>query len=165
MVTASFIIGELVNGLKIREVSGVLLLAVCAWFIHGYHPTSKTPRFTCPESKRSCNPGYSAPCRIFPVACASDAVPEPHRSLRALDHLPFDVALLLWHLASIFLFLISCYGLSSRCFTAPQARWAGVALVAALLTLPVAGTSLYILDQYLNPRNLRLSRPFLRLRG
>src|SRR5207244_1989236 len=30
----------------------------------------------------------------------------------------------------------------------------GVALVAALLTIPVAGTALYIMDQYLNPRNL-----------
>ena len=34
----------------------------------------------------------------------------------------------------------------------PSASW--VALVAALLTLPVAGTALYVMDQYLNPRNL-----------
>jgi hypothetical protein len=29
-----------------------------------------------------------------------------------------------------------------------------VAWVAALLTIPVAGTALYVMDQYLNPRNL-----------
>jgi hypothetical protein len=29
-----------------------------------------------------------------------------------------------------------------------------VALIASLLTLPVAGTALYLMDQYLNPRNL-----------
>ena len=27
-------------------------------------------------------------------------------------------------------------------------------MIAALLTLPIAGTALYIVDQYLNPRNL-----------
>jgi hypothetical protein len=34
------------------------------------------------------------------------------------------------------------------------AQWSGVALVSALLTLPVAGTALYLMDQYLNPRSL-----------
>ena len=27
-------------------------------------------------------------------------------------------------------------------------------MIAALLTLPVAGTALYVIDQYVNPRNL-----------
>jgi hypothetical protein len=39
-------------------------------------------------------------------------------------------------------------------FSDVRARWGGVCLVAAVLTIPVAGTALYILDQYLNPRNL-----------
>jgi hypothetical protein len=39
-------------------------------------------------------------------------------------------------------------------FEDERARWAAVALMAALLTLPIAGTALYIFDQYLNPRNL-----------
>jgi hypothetical protein len=61
----------------------------------------------------------------------------------------------LWHLASIFLLLLACWELSGLFFpNAPKARWGGVCLVAALLTIPVAGTALYIMDQYLNPRNL-----------
>jgi len=39
-------------------------------------------------------------------------------------------------------------------FPSARARWCGVCLIAALLTIPVAGTALYIMDQYLNPRNL-----------
>ena len=39
-------------------------------------------------------------------------------------------------------------------FRDPVASWGGVALVASLLTIPVAGTALYIMDQYLNPRSL-----------
>jgi hypothetical protein len=74
-------------------------------------------------------------------------------SLRVL-HLPFEAGLFLSHVVSIFLFLLACWKLSGKCFPGATARWAGVALVAALLTLPVAGTDLYIFDQYLNPRNL-----------
>jgi hypothetical protein len=51
-----------------------------------------------------------------------------------------------WRLASAFF--------NSDSAEDERARWAAVALLAALLTLPIAGTALYILDQYLNPRNL-----------
>src|SRR5205814_1037004 len=44
--------------------------------------------------------------------------------------------------------------LAAALFEEETARWAAVALMAALLTLPVAGTALYVFDQYLNPRNL-----------
>ena len=41
-----------------------------------------------------------------------------------------------------------------RLFFGPEARWAGVVITACSLTLPVAGTSLYIADQYLTPRSI-----------
>ena len=71
-----------------------------------------------------------------------------------LTHVRLEVGLLLWQAASIFLLLLACWELSSLLFSTPRARWSGVCLVAALLTIPVAGTALYIMDQYLNPRNL-----------
>ena len=37
---------------------------------------------------------------------------------------------------------------------AAQPAWGSVALAASLLTIPVAGTALYIMDQYLTPRDL-----------
>jgi len=71
-----------------------------------------------------------------------------------LSHLPFDFVIFLWHALSLFLFLLACWQLSRKCFADPLARWGAVGLVAALLTLPVAGTALYIMDQYLNPRSI-----------
>jgi hypothetical protein len=60
-----------------------------------------------------------------------------------------------WHVASIFLLLLACWELTAIFFPdSRRARWGGVCLIAALLTIPVAGTALYIMDQYLNPRNL-----------
>ena len=74
-------------------------------------------------------------------------------SVRA-THLPLPWAAFVWHLISIFLLLAGSQRLASVFFENERARWAAVALMAALLTLPIAGTALYILDQYLNPRNL-----------
>jgi hypothetical protein len=71
-----------------------------------------------------------------------------------ITHLPFETGLFLWHVASIFLLLLACWELSGVCFATARARWGSVCMVAALLTIPVAGTALYIMDQYLNPRNL-----------
>lgn len=71
-----------------------------------------------------------------------------------VTHLSLDVALLIWQFAAIFLFLLACWKLSGVLFTDARARCAGVVLIAVLLTLPVAGTALYFMDQYMNPRNL-----------
>jgi hypothetical protein len=69
-------------------------------------------------------------------------------------HLPFETGLFVWHVASVFLLLLACWDLSGACFSSARARWGSVCLIAALFTIPVAGTALYIMDQYLNPRNL-----------
>ena len=71
-----------------------------------------------------------------------------------MSHLPLPWAMFIWHILSIFLMLAATWRMASALFVDPKARWAAVALMAGLLTLPVAGTALYILDQYLNPRNL-----------
>src|SRR5207244_2087721 len=69
-------------------------------------------------------------------------------------HFPFSVDILILYLLSVFLTLLACWRISRECFREPEARWAGVLTVAALLTIPVAGTSLYIADQYLTSRSL-----------
>jgi hypothetical protein len=71
-----------------------------------------------------------------------------------ITHLSLPWTMFLWHILSIFLMLAGTWRLASALFTDPKARWAAAALMTALLTLPVAGTALYLLDQYLNPRNL-----------
>ena len=65
-----------------------------------------------------------------------------------------DWAIFLWHFACIFLLLVGCWRISRICFRDGRAPWGSVALAAALLTIPVAGTALYIMDQYLNPRDM-----------
>jgi hypothetical protein len=69
-------------------------------------------------------------------------------------HLSLPLVAFIWHLTSIFLVLLGCLRLSRRFFVESVAQWSGVCLVAALFTLPVAGTALFIVDQHMHPRTL-----------
>jgi hypothetical protein len=123
--------------------------------VHGYHPYAEDAEIYLPGVERILNP------QLFPVRrefFASHASLTLFPNLIALSlrvsHVPFAVGIFVWHVASIFILLLACWELSGIIFESEQARWAGVGLIAALLTIPVAGTALYIMDQYLNPRNL-----------
>ena len=67
--------------------------------------------------------------------------------------IPVAWAELLWQSISVFLVLWACWSIVRQLFKEATARWAGVAMVSAMLTLPVTGTALYIMDQHLHPRN------------
>jgi len=60
---------------------------------------------------------------------------------------------LLWQWISILVLLGACLSIVRHLFKDTRAHWAGIAMVAAMFTLPVTGTGLYIMDQHLHPRN------------
>jgi hypothetical protein len=133
----------------------LLALTAAALLVHGYHPYAEDAEIYLPGVERILNP------QLFPVGrefFASHASLTFFPNLIGLSlrvsHIAFDVGIFIWHVSSIFLLLLACWELGGILFSDVRARWAGVCLVAALLTIPVAGTALYIMDQYLNPRNL-----------
>jgi hypothetical protein len=134
---------------------GLLLMTAAALFVHGYHPYAEDAEIYLPGVERILHPQLFPTGREFFSSHANlTFFPDLIALSVRISHLPFDVVLLLWHIVSIFLLLLACWQLASLCFTSARARWAAVGMIAALLTLPVAGTALYIMDQYLNPRNL-----------
>jgi hypothetical protein len=68
--------------------------------------------------------------------------------------IPLAYTELLWQFASIALIVFGCWTIARRLFPDTRVQWAGVAMVAAMFTLPVAGTALYLVDQHLHPRNV-----------
>ena len=137
------------------KAAALLLLTAAALLTHGYHPYAEDAEIYLPGVERILTPA------LFPVGqefFQSHASMTLFPNLVALSlrvtHLPFEAGLLLWHAASIFLLLLACWQLSGNLFPSARARWGSVCLIAALLTIPVSQTALYILDQYLNPRNL-----------
>jgi hypothetical protein len=62
--------------------------------------------------------------------------------------------LLLLHVASFWATLYAAWLLAARCFGSREARCGAVALLAAWITLPIAGTSLMLMDPYVTARSI-----------
>ena len=141
--------------LKLKDLLYLWLLTFAALLIHGYHPGIEDAEIYRAGIEKAINPA------LFPLRTEffqSHAHLSLYAKLIALSdrvtHLPVDWLFFLWHLLSVFLFLLACWELTGKVFSDRKARWAGVALMASVLTLVIGGTGLYVLDEYLNPRNL-----------
>ena len=133
----------------------LLALTAAALLTHGYHPYAEDAEIYLPGVERILNPAlFPVGQEFFQSHARMTLFPNLVASSLRLTHLPFETGLLAWHTASIFLLLLGCWQLSGIMFQSAKARWGSVCLIAALLTSPVAGTALYIMDQYLNARNL-----------
>jgi hypothetical protein len=157
-------VNEILSG-KHRTLGILLLLTAGALVVQGYHPYAEDAEIYLPGAEKILHPGlFPAGQEFFASHASLTIFPNLVAFSLCLTHLPMETGLFLWHLASIFLLLLACWELSGLLFSGERpskentpdakARWGGVCLVAALLTIPVAGTALYIMDQYLNPRNL-----------
>jgi hypothetical protein len=139
---------------------GLGLLTFAAVLVEGYHPFAEDAEIYLPGVEKILHPKlYPTGQEYFLSHARLTLFPNLVAFSIRVTHLPMEVGLFLWHLASILFLLLACWELSGLLFSNEKpanarARWGGVCLVAALLTIPVAGTALYIVDQYLNPRNL-----------
>jgi hypothetical protein len=141
--------------LKLKNFLLLALLTLGALLIQGYHPWTEDAALYLPGVDKILNPDlFPFNAQFFESHAHLTFFPNLIAASVRVSHLPLEVVLFFWQVTSIFLFLLACLQLISRCFPDEKARWAGVGLITALLTLPVAGTALYLMDQYLNPRNL-----------
>jgi hypothetical protein len=133
----------------------LLLLTAAALVTHGYHPYAEDAEIYLPGVERILNPAlFPVGQEFFRSHASMTLFPNLVAFSLRMTHLPFELGLFAWQIASIFLLLLACWQLSGMLFGGTRARWGSACLIAGLLTTPVAGTALYIMDQYLNPRNL-----------
>jgi len=135
-----------------RVIGLLVLLTLLAVLIHGYHVGVEDQEVYLAAVNKNLDPAlYPFNARFFTeqvkLACFIPAVAATVRLLHSVAW-----ALFLWQAASIFLILWGCWKLAALCFEDERARWSAVLLVTVLLTLPIAGTALFPLDTYLNPR-------------
>jgi hypothetical protein len=144
-----------------------MLLTVLALLIHGYHPYAEDSEIYLPGVLKILNPVlFPANAEFFGEHAGHTLYPNLIAVSVRATHLPLPWVAFLWHLLSIFLLLAASWRLAAALFESESSaakseansdvlsRWGAVAFMTALLTLPIAGTWLYVLDQYLNPRNL-----------
>ncbi len=138
-----------------KQLAVLAVLAVAAICVHGYHPAVEDAEIYVPGIKKALNPSlYPHNDAFFMSHARMTLFPNLVAASVKVTHLSLDRVLLIWHAFSIFLLLLGCWYLGALAFREGLARWGGVLLVASLLTIPVAGTALYLMDEYFNPRSL-----------
>jgi hypothetical protein len=141
-------------------------LTLLAFTVHGYHPYAEDGGLYMAGVKRVLDPGM-----------------YPHRSEFVLEHLRFsvfapmvaavvrgsglslEVVLLLLQLASFWTTLLAGWMLAARCYSRREIQVGAVALLAVWLTLPIAGTSLMLMDPYVTARSISTPCALLALVG
>ena len=141
--------------MRIRELLGLTALTGASFIVNGYHPYSEDAETYLPSVERLLHPHlFPIGAEYFQMHAHLTLFPNLIASTVWLGHMPLSWALFLWQMASFFLFILACWKLMDRVFANPVANWAGVGMVVVLSTMPVAGSALYLMDPFLNPRNI-----------
>ncbi len=141
--------------LRKRNIFLVLLFSVIAFAVMGYHPGIEDDGVYLSAVQSDLNPAlYPHDSEFFRVQLQATLFDKWVAGFVNFTHIPVAATELLWQLASILLIILGCWSIARTLFVEARAQWAGVAMVAAMLTLPVAGTALYLADQHLHPRNV-----------
>jgi hypothetical protein len=133
----------------------ILLLTAVGFLVMGYHPGVEDDGVYLSAVKSDVNPAlYPHDAEFFRIQLQATFFDKLVAGFVHWTGIPVASTELLWQLASIFLILFSCWRIAQLLFPEERAHRAGVAMVAAMLTLPVAGTALFLADQHLHPRNV-----------
>src|SRR5258708_6059996 len=136
----------------------ILLLGVLTCFailIAGFHIGIEDDAIYLPGIKKLLNPAlYPWDSQFFATQTNVFVILRAVAASVRLTHIPLEWILLAWQIISVFLLTAGGWFVASLCFPRLIERFGAVALVCSLLTMPVAGTALYIADQHLHPRTM-----------
>lgn len=144
----------------------VTLLTALVLVVQGYHPYAEDGGLYMAGIKRLLAPA------LYPLGTAF--VTEHLRfslfapmvaALVRRSHLSLPVVLLLLHLVTVWLTLFAAYLLATRCYKSRRAHVGAVALLAIWITMPIAGTSLMLMDPYVTARSISTPCVLLALVG
>ncbi len=138
---------------RVRRGGGLLGLAAFAFAVAGYHPFAEDGGVYAAGVKWLLRP------ELYPTA--TEFVTEHLRfsvfarvvaALVRGTHLPLEWVLLGLYFGGIWATLVAGWMVASRCVAGMAGRWGAVGLLACWLTLPIAGTSLMLMDPYVTAR-------------
>ncbi|HEY3927176.1 MAG TPA: DUF6798 domain-containing protein [Candidatus Koribacter sp.] len=132
-----------------------MVCTFAAILIHGYHLGIEDQAIYLPGVRFDLNGAlYPHDAEFFLPQVRPTLIDEICAWTSRYAHISVAASVFFWHLLSVFLLLWAGLRIARRCFAREREAWAGVALLTVLLTIPVTGTALYIVDQYLHPRTL-----------
>jgi hypothetical protein len=136
-----------------RVAAGLLALTAATVAIHGYHVGVEDQGIYLPGILKHLHPAlFPYDSAFFEGQARATLIEELVCGIIRTTHLSLDWTLLLLHLLSVSLLLLAAWRVARRCFSSSSAAWAGMSVLTGLFLLPIAGTSQYIVDQYMHPR-------------
>jgi hypothetical protein len=134
-------------------------LTLLTFLTHGYHPLAEDGGLYVAGIEWKLDPTLFPHYTAFVTEHLRFSLFAPTiATIVRLTHLSLPWCLLLIDLLSVAFTLYAARQILRRCIVSEPAQLAGVALLAAWWTLPVAATSLLLMDPYLTARSL--SMPF-----
>jgi len=144
----------------------VLSFTLLSFAVMGYHPGLEDDGFYLTAVKADLNPAlYPHNSSFFRLQMQAMVFDKAMAAFVRVTHLPLTWSELLWQFLSIFMILWACHSIARLLFRGAAAQWAGVAMVGAMFTLPVAGTCLFLVDQHLHPRGIATALILLAIAG
>ena len=121
----------------------------------GYHPGLEDDGIYLSAVKAHLDPAlYPRDADFFRIQTQATLFDEFIAGFVRLTHIPVEWAELLWQFLALYTILWASHRIAQRLFGERRAQWAGVALLASMFTLPVAGTAINLVDQHLHPRTI-----------
>ena len=148
---------------SLSAAATLFALALLAIAVNGYHPYGEDAANHVAAIKQAMHPEFFPSSGFF-------VAPYVRLSLFAhlsawfiqLLHVPIQYVLFAMQVGATWLFLYACLQLARLCFgsahSAIPEQWGAVALVAVCLSVPLAGSSFFVMDPYLTSRSF--STPF-----
>jgi hypothetical protein len=144
---------------QVGWTAAIATLSAATLLIHGYHPLAEDGGLYIAGVEFKLNPILFPHDTAFVTAHLRYSIFAPLLAgIVRTTHLPLDWVVFLAYLASAALTFLAAHQLLRRCVLNATAQLAGMALLAAWWTLPIAGTSLLLMDPYLTARSF--STPF-----
>jgi len=144
---------NLVLSKRLKHIFALLILAGIGFLVMGYHPGAEDDGVYLAAVKADLNPAlFPHDSEFFKLELKTTVFDTWVAAFVRGTGMPVVWAELLWHFLSLFFIVLAGWTIVSQLFEEASARWAGIAMLVAMFTLPVAGTALYIVDQYLEPR-------------
>ena len=132
----------------------VLLFSLLGFLAMGYHPGAEDDGIYLSAVNAAVHPSlYPHDAAFFELQMRTSVFDTWMAHFVHFTGMSIAWSELLWQYLSVILMVWACWTILCQFFEDRAARWGGVALFSAMLTLPVAGTALYLADQYLHPRN------------
>jgi hypothetical protein len=129
-------------------------LTLSMLLIHGYHPFAEDGGLYVAGIEYLLRPTLFPHDAAFVTAHLHYSIfATTIASLVRITHLPLTWVLLLSYCFSLWLTLYAGLQILRRCFNKPASQFVGLALFSVWATLPVAGTSLLLMDPYLTARS------------